>query len=33
LGTFLTAKKEGFVKRRLAEEQTAFDQLAERISQ
>ncbi|MGA9004573.1 MAG: hypothetical protein WB504_19095 [Pseudolabrys sp.] len=33
LGTFLTAKEEGFVKRRLAEEQTAFDQLAERISQ
>ena len=33
LGTFLTAKEEGFVKRRLAEEQTALDQLADRISQ
>jgi hypothetical protein len=33
LGTFLTAKEEGFVKRRLAEEQTALEQLADRISQ
>jgi hypothetical protein len=33
LGTFLTAEEKGFVKRRLAEEQTALDQLAERISQ
>ena len=33
LETFLTAEEEGFVKRRLAEEQTALDQLAERISQ
>ena len=33
LRTFLTAEEEGFVKRRLAEEQTALDQLADRISQ
>ena len=33
LGTFLTAKEEGFVKRRLAEEQIALDQLANRVSQ
>ena len=33
LETFLTAEEEGFVKRRLAEEQTALDQLADRISQ
>ena len=31
LGTFLTAEEEGFVKRRLAEEQTALDQLADGI--
>ena len=33
LRTFLTAEEEGFVKRRLAEEQTALEQLADRISQ
>ncbi|MGA9193765.1 MAG: hypothetical protein WB037_01615 [Pseudolabrys sp.] len=33
LETFLTDEEEGFVKRRLAEEQTALDQLANRISQ
>jgi hypothetical protein len=33
LETFLTAEEEGFVKRRLAEKQTALDQLANRISQ
>ena len=32
LQTFLTAEEEGFVRRRLAEEQTALDQLAVRIS-
>ena len=33
LETFLTPEEEGFVKRRLAEEQTAVDRLADRISQ
>ncbi|MGA7736099.1 MAG: hypothetical protein WCB22_11675, partial [Pseudolabrys sp.] len=33
LRTFLTAEEEGFVKRRLAEEQTALNQLTNRISQ
>ena len=33
LETFLTAEEEGFVKRRLAEEQIALDQIANRISQ
>ena len=33
LETFLTAEEEGFVKRRLAEEQTALNQLTNRISQ
>ena len=33
LETFLTSEEERFVERRLAEEQTALDQLADRISQ
>ena len=32
LETFLTAEEEGFVKRRLAEEQTALYQLSNRIA-
>ena len=33
LETFLSAEEEAFVKRRLAEEQIALNQLADRISQ
>jgi hypothetical protein len=33
LETFRSAEEESFVKRRLAEEQTALNQLADRISQ